>query len=285
MKKTLTKQQTKQINVDDFCEIDALKIYKDIKMKYHFNGEDFTFESDEFFYEWCHRADITIKKESAQYLDKETKILYENPNAPFYEELDTFFHVLPNTIKSIKENCLKFFISELIKFYEADFPTNSPSIQQEWRDYGNKMLNLIHFYKGKIYKEDVEIYKIENKRSIFHLKIKLSVNVKNILKILMGSYPKRFQNYFNTLPDNAFLNYFWVNTPMYDDAELEALRNLNDLIVERENFGPVEISPEEAYANYRDVCLGEKGDADWIGFVQSCHSNYNYIDPRTNKNK
>ena len=101
----------------------------------------------------------------------------------------------------------------------------------------------------------------------------------------MGSYPKRFQNYFNTLKDNAFLTYFWVNTPIYDDAELEALRNLNELILERENFGPQEISPEEAYENYRDVCLGEKGHADWIAFVDCCHSNYNYINPRNNKNK
>jgi hypothetical protein len=283
--KTLTKQETKQINLDDFCEIDALKIYKDIKMKYYFNGEDFTFESDEFFYEWVHDADYTIKEQCAQYFQRNTNILIENTHAPFYEELDTFFHVLPNTIKSIKENCLKFFIAELIKFYEADFPTNSASIQQEWRDYGDKMLSLIDFYKGGIYKEDVEIYKIENKRSIFNLKIKLSVNAKNILKIVIGSYPKRFQNHFNTLPHNAFLTYFWVNTPMYDDAELEALRNLNELILERENFGPVEISPEEAYANYRDLCLGEKGDSDWIAFVNACHSNYNYIDPRTNKNK
>ena len=40
--KTLTKQQTKQITIDDFCDIDSLRIYKDIKMKYHYTGEDFT---------------------------------------------------------------------------------------------------------------------------------------------------------------------------------------------------------------------------------------------------
>ena len=281
----MNKTEIKKPTLDDFCEIDALKIYKNIKMKYYYNGEHFTFESDQFFYEWCHDSDYKVKEQCAQYFQKNTNILIENTYAPFYEELDTFFHVLPNTIKSIKENCLKFFIAELIKFYEADFPTNSHSIKQEWRDYADKMLNLIHFYKGKMYKEDVQIHKIETDRSIFHLKIKLSVNAKSILKILMGSYPKRFQNYFNTLPNNAFLSYFWKNTPMYDDAELEALRNLNELILERENFGPIEISPEEAYANYRDVCLGEKGDSDWIAFVHCCHSNYNYIDPRTNKNK
>ena len=285
MNQTTTKEKTKQLTFNDFSTIESLRNNTNVKMKYHFNGEDFTFESDEYFYEWCHRADITVKQESAEYLDKETKIYYQNPNAAFYEELETFFHVLPNTIKSIKENSIKFLIDELIKFYKADYPTNIPNVQKEWRDYADKMLSLIDFYKGKIYKEDLEIYKIENKRSIFHLKIKLSVNAKNILKIVMGSYPKRFQNYFNKLADNAFLNYFLKNTELYDSIELAALRNVNDMILENEYFGPQEISPEDAYENYKDVCLGEMGNADWIAFVKSCHSLYNYINPRTNKNK
>jgi hypothetical protein len=285
MNQTTTKEKTKQLTYNDFATIESLRYNKNVKMKYHYNGEDFTFESDEYFYEWCHRADITVKQESAEYLDKETKIYYQNPNACFYEELETFFHVLPNTIKSIKENSIKFLIDELIKFYKSDYPTNIPNVQKEWRDYGDKMLSLIDFYKGKIFENDTQIHKIETDRSIFHLKIKLSVNAKNILKIVMGSYPKRFQNHFNTLKDNAFLNYFWNNTEMYDSIELAALRNVNDMILENEFFGQQEISPEEAYENYKDVCLGEMGNADWIAFVKSCHSLYNYINPRTNKNK
>jgi hypothetical protein len=285
MNQTTTKKETKQLTFNDFSTIESLRYNKNVKMKYHYNGEDFTFESDEFFYEWCHRADITVKQESAEYLDKETNIYYNNGCSPYYEELPTFFHVLPNTIKSIKENSIRFFIHQLIKFYQADYPTNIPNIQQEWRDYAEKMLNLIDFYKKKITKNDVQIHKIETEKSIFYLKIKLSVNVKNILKILLGSYPRRFKNHFNTLADNAFLNYFWKNTEMYDFAELAALRNLNELILESDDFGRIEISPERAYENYKDVCLGEMGNADWIAFVKSCHSNYNYINPRTNKNK